>query len=280
MASLPQNRRRKPGQDPGGRRYVRVAVAVLAAVFYLLQPIAAEPPKEIRRILILNEVGTSYPANRILNEGIQAGLSDSSYRIEFYSEYMDAVLFPDPDDQQAFRDFYLRKYQKRKPDVIITVGPAPLRFMREVHQRAFPGVPIVFCQPNRGTSGSPALDSDFTGVENDMTPAKTLEIALRLQPNTEHVAVVNGGVSDFDKQELVGIKQELNRFADHLDITYITELTMPELLERLRRLPPRTLVLLTSIGQDAAGTHFKSTKLARWSPPQRMRPYLVCSMFS
>ena len=193
----------------------------------------------------------------IINEGIQAGLKDSPYRLELYSEYMDAILFPDPADQQEFRDFYLRKYRNRKPDVIITVGPAPLKFMQEVHQSAFPGVPVVFCLPNRGLPGSPTLDPDFTGVENDMAPAKTLEIALRLQPGTEHVVVLNGGVSDFDKQQLAGVKQQLNAFI-HPEITYLTELAMPDLLDRLRKLPPHTLVLLTSYGVDATGARFKS----------------------
>ena len=257
MASPPQNRRSTPRQGPGGRRHVRVAVAALAAIFFLSRPIAAEPPKEIRRILILNEVGASYPAMSIINEGIQAGLKDSPYRLELYSEYMDAILFPDPADQQEFRDFYLRKYRNRKPDVIITVGPAPLKFMQEVHQSAFPGVPVVFCLPNRGLPGSPTLDPDFTGVENDMAPAKTLEVALRLQPGTEHVVVLNGGVSDFDKQQLAGVKQQLNAFI-HPEITYLTELAMPDLLDRLRKLPPHTLVLLTSYGVDATGARFKS----------------------
>ena len=36
---------------------------------------------------------------------------------------------------------------------------------------------------------------------------------------------------------------------------------MPDLLERLRHLPGHTLVLLTSIGQDAAGTSFKSNEV-------------------
>jgi signal transduction histidine kinase len=231
---------------------------VLAAIF-LSHPIGAEPTKEIRRILILNEVGTSYPAIAIINEGIQAALNDSPYRLEFYSEYMESVLFPDPANQQVFRDFYLHKYQNRKPDVIITVGPAPLKFMQEVHQRAFPGVPIVFCLPNRGMPGAPALDSDFTGVENDMAPAKTLETALRLQPGTEHVVVI-GGVSDIDRQQVASVKTELNAFTDHLDITYMTELAMPDLLERLRHLPPHTLVLFTAVSQDAAGTRFKSSE--------------------
>src|SRR4029077_16482926 len=142
------------------------------------------------------------------------------------------------------------------PHVIITVGPSALKFMKEVHQTAFPGVPIVFCLPAAGAPGAPALDSDFTGVENDMAPAKTLEIALRLRPGTEHVVWVIGGIANFDKQQLTSIKQQLKTFTDHLDITYITELAMPDLLERLRHLPSHTVVLLTTVSLDAAGTRF------------------------
>jgi signal transduction histidine kinase len=259
MALFLCDRRPAAGQLGLGRtRLLEVALAALAAIS-LSQPIAAAPTKEVRRILILNEVGTSYPAIPIINEGIQTALNDSPYRLEFYSEYMDTGLFPDPADQQEFRDFYLRKYQKRKPDVIITVGPSPLKFMQEVHQKAFPGVPIVFCLPTAGGLGAPALDSDFTGVENDMAPAKTLETALRLQPGTEHVVVV-GGVANYDRQQLANVKTELKAFTDHLDITYMTELAMPDLLECLRHLPSHTLVLLSSVSMDAAGTRFKSNE--------------------
>jgi signal transduction histidine kinase len=260
MALLLHLRRTGPGQQGLGRtRHLWILLAVLAAVFFLSHPTGAEPTKEVRRILILNEVGTSYPGIAIINEGIQAALNDSPH-LEFYSEYMDTGLFPDPAEQQGIRDFYLRKYQKRKPDVIITVGPSPLKFMEEVHQRAFAGVPIVFCLPVAGAPGAPVLDSDFTGVENDMAPAKTLKVALRLQPGTEHVVVVNGGIANFDKQELASVKAELNAFRDHLDITYLTKLAMPDLLERLRQLPAHTLILLSTVSLDAAGRRFKGNE--------------------
>jgi signal transduction histidine kinase len=259
MVLLLHDSRPGPGQQgPGGTRHLWVALAALAAIV-LSQPIIAAPAKEVRRILILNEAGTSYPAITIINQGIQTALNDSPYRLEFYSEYMDTLLFPDPAAQQEFRDFYLRKYQNRKPDVIITVGPSPLKFMQEVHQRAFPGVPIVFTLPLGSVSGAPALDSDFTGVENDMAPAKTLEVALRLRPDTEHVVVV-GGVSDFDKQLLAGVREQLKPFTGHLDITYMTGLAMSDLLERLGHLPSHTLVLLTTVARDATGTGFKSSE--------------------
>ncbi len=250
------------GQQGRGRGVVRnfwLPLAVLAALV-LPHSISAAPKKEVRRILILNEVGTSYPAMNIINEGIQTALHDSPYQLEFYSEYLDTILFPDPAAQQEFRAFYIRKYQNRRPDVIITVGPSPLKFMLKVHQSSFPGVPIIFCLPYGTMPGTPSLDPDFTGVENDMAPAETLEIALRLQPGTKHVVVV-GGVSDFDKQGQASVKQHLRAFTDRVDIMYMTDLTIADLLERLRQLPNHTVVLLVSVGQDAAGTRFKSNEV-------------------
>ena len=136
---------------------------------------------------------------------------------------------------RSFAHFYIRKYQNRKPDVIITVGPSPLKFMEEVHQRAFPGVPIVFCLPNGNVPGAPALDSDFTGVENDMAPAETVKIGLQLQPGTKNVVVV-GGVAPFDREGLAAVKKALKPYEGSLDISYLTDLPVPDLLERLQAL--------------------------------------------
>ena len=98
---------RRPGSVPHGRGWgwtchLFFPLAVLAAIA-LSHSTAAAPTKEVRRILILNEVGTSYPAINIINEGIQTALHDSPYHLEFYSEYLDTILFPDPATQQEFR---------------------------------------------------------------------------------------------------------------------------------------------------------------------------------
>jgi PAS domain S-box-containing protein len=222
---------------------------------------SAAQTKEVRRILILNEANSTFPGMSIIQRGIQTALNDSPYHLEFYAEYMDTSLFPDPAVQQEFRDSYIRKYQNRKLDVIITVGPSPLKFMQEVHQSAFPGVPIVFCLPTLGLPWIPTLDSDFTGVENDMAPAETVGIALRLLPGTKNVVVV-GGAGPFDRQQLANVKEELKAYEGRVEISYLRDLAIPELLEHLRHLPSNTLVLLTSVAKDAAGTSFKSNEIA------------------
>lgn len=230
---------------------------LLVGILLLLQSCAASQTRPIRRILILNNVGISHPGINIIDSGIRSGLQNSQYHLEYYNESMDAILFPDPADQQEIRDSLIRKYRNHQPNVIITVGPSPLNFMKEAHQTAFPGVPIIFCLPNGPLAGAPALDADFTGVENGMAPMQTLEAALRLQQGTEHVVVV-GGTADFDRQQEAIVKNQLKIYQSRLDISYLTNLATADLLERLRHLPNRTIVLFTAIGEDATGTRFVS----------------------
>src|SRR4029077_14080808 len=137
-----------------GSQTSRASAATLAAFVLLLltgsllpYPVAAQV-KEVRRVLILNETGTVHPGINLINSGIASSLENSPYQLEFYREYLDTLLFPDPADQEQFRAFILAKYRNRKPDVIITVGPSPLRLMAEVHEAFLPGVPVVFALPN------------------------------------------------------------------------------------------------------------------------------------
>jgi PAS domain S-box-containing protein len=247
--------------SPDLLRAVRIVARafLLICLSSLLSQSARVRGEQLRRILIVNEAGTAYPAIDTINQGIRKEFEDSPFKLEIYSEYLETILFPDSTTQQEFRAFILHKYHNRRPDVIITVGPSALQFLKETHKTAFNGIPVIFCLPTGIVPGSPVLDDAFTGVENDMSAGATLETALRLRPDTEHVFVV-GGQSDFDKQLQIAVKQQLKPFENHLDIVYLTSLAMPDLLERLKHLPGRSVVLLTTIAQDAAGNRFKSNE--------------------
>ena len=230
------------------------SVLLLIAFCFLFHAVSDAQAVQTRRILILYESSPSSPLVALIDQGIRNVLDDSPYLIEFHSEYLETASFPDPADQQRFRDFYLQKYQHRQPDVIIAVGPTPLQFMLETHKASFPGVPVIFCLPNKPQSRY-QLDSDFTGVEGDVAPADTLAVALRLQPDTKHVVVVSG-TSPFDRQQRDVVKDQFKPFSEGLDISFLPELAMPDLLEQLRHLPIHTIVILSALGRDAAGNRF------------------------
>lgn len=187
-------------------------------------------------------------------------MADAPYRVEFYREYMETFVFPDPAENEQIRNAFLRKYQYHRPDVIITVGLPPLKLMLDSHQKFFPGVPVVYCLPLLLVE-EPVRDTDFTGLQWDITPAKTLETALRLRPGTKHVVVVSGS-SDFDRRLQALARQELRALESRLDISYFADLATPELVAKLRQLPADTVILVTAIDKDAAGTTFTSNEIA------------------
>ena len=231
-------------------------ILVIVAPFLLLQSLTAQPTKTVRRVLIFNDFGSiSSPGIVALDQAIAAGLTSSSYQIELYSENLEASLFPDEMSQHRFREWYDRKYADRKPDVIITVGPASLKYMIESHARSFPNVPVIFCGTTAEMIDQLKPDSHFTGVWGVAQPEKTLIAALHLQPETKHVVVV-GGVGAFDRSLEDVTKESFRKYESQFDFTYLTNLDMPTLLEQLKRLPTKTIVYHTSIMEDASGAHF------------------------
>jgi PAS domain S-box-containing protein len=235
---------------------IKFALICLACWIPHLLACQVSPP---RRVLILNEVGRTYPLIDLIDQGVRSSLSNSPNRVEFYREYLDTVLFPDPADQRMQWDFYIRKYQNRKPEVIITVGPTPLKFMLESHSKFFAGIPVVYCVPNR-LPGHSVADPEFTGIESDIAPGLTLTAALHLLPHTKHVVVV-GGTAPYDRGQQAEVKEQLKGYEDRLEISYLTDLSVPSLLERLKALPRHTIVLLTPVGKDADGRTFNSSEI-------------------
>ena len=221
----------------------------------LFQPVSGPEFKQVRRVAVFYELGLSSPAVTLLDREMRAVLENSRYQIELYPEYLETTLFEDPADQQQFRESYIRKYQNRKPDLIIALGPSPLRFMIDSHEKYFADIPIVFGGTSEQQADNPTIDSHFTGCWAIFEPEKTLDVALRLQPGSRHVVVV-GGISTFDKHLEAIFRERLHSYEARLDFTYLTDLGMPTLLERLKHLPDHTIILYTHLGKDARGIRY------------------------
>ena len=249
-------REHSSGPSHSGTLWHRLLLFAVVSVL-LTQTIAAYSQKPIRRVLIINDFSPiSSPGIALLDNAVASGMETSAYQIELYSESIESTLFSDDAVQRNIRDAYREKYSNRKPDVIITVGPASLRYMVESHKSLSPGTPIVFCGITEETLLHVVLESEFTGVSEVTQPENTLAAALKLQPRTRHV-FVTGGVSSFDRDwEEAFATESVRSYESRVEFTYLTELDMPSLLERLKHLPSDSIVYHTAITQDAAGSRF------------------------
>ncbi len=239
---------------------VRVAgrtliLSVIAVTLLVSRSTAASPMREVRRVLIINDLGViSSPGFAEVDQAVLTGLQKSPYRIELYAESLDFTLFPDRVSQDRFREEIIQKYSARKPDVIIAAGPESLKFVAKLYDK-FQGTPIIFCAIWGGIPDQLTHGMRFTGVLAQLHPEGTLNAALHLLPSTKHVVVV-GGVGKFDEGFEAIAKQSFHNYESKLEFTYLFDLPMPALLERLKHLPNDTIVYHTAISQDAAGDRF------------------------
>jgi len=117
----------------------------LGIFFFLQYPVAAQV-NQVRRVLILDDLGAiSSRGFAEIHQAIFLGLQKSPYQIELYQESLQVTMFPDEISQRRFRKEFVQKYSVRKPEVIIAVGSASLKFIVELHERFVQDTPIVFC---------------------------------------------------------------------------------------------------------------------------------------
>jgi signal transduction histidine kinase len=194
-----------------------------------------------RTVLTIFQGPESFPSNPVYDLAIrQAIFANVSGPIDYFAEYLD----PDPatfdQESDALAAYIRTKYSGRRIDVVITVADEAVRFALTHRDDLFPGAPIVYVglyQPDetvRATSGG------LTGVRPGVAYGRTLEAALALHPGTERVYVIANAESPGTS---VMARTELNRFANRVTLTYLDAPTVAELLNAVRSIPQRSLVL-------------------------------------
>ena len=79
---------------------------------------------------------------------------------------------------------------KATPDLVMVSDNAALEFVLEQRDRLFPNTPIVFCGINSFTPSMIVNRRGITGVAEDMSIIETVDLALRLHPQTKEIIVI------------------------------------------------------------------------------------------
>jgi signal transduction histidine kinase len=227
---------------------VGVAFVCLAAV----PPAAAAPPPR-SHVLVLFDEDKNLPGLAVLDQSLrqalQAELGDA---VEFYSESLSLSQFERTGYDRLVADFFRPKYSSKKLDLIIAVMGPSLDFLLRHGEAVFPGVPIVFCGVDAAAVEGKPLRANVTGVLVRREFSSTLEVALRLHPNTRNVFVI-GGASTFDRYLQMLVRRDLQPFEQRVAVTYLVGLPMDTLFGAVRDLPPHSVILYATVFADGAG---------------------------
>jgi len=206
-----------------------------------------------KRVLVLNSTRHdeqfSVVSEREIPRRLAEGLQDD---VDYYTEYLDGLRFPLAVHEATYVDFLRRKYKDTHVELVILMGEIAIEFMRRHRDVLFAGAPIVFYSFNRPASGI----ADSTGLISEFHFRRSIDLAMALQPDLEHIFVVSGA-GDWDRRFERQVQDEFRPFEGHVEFTYLSGLVTKDLEHRLRSLPPHSAVYYLLVSRDGAGEHFQ-----------------------
>jgi signal transduction histidine kinase len=210
--------------------------------FTLLAPLSRAQETAPKRLVVLYWDNKEFPGNARFEMSLKAQLQlDRRQDIEYFPEYFEASRFPDQNTAVSFRNYLQTKYARRTVDVVVASADAPLKFLLEYRTELFPNSPIVFVANDPPASDTLTSGAGMTGVRYKNAYRETVNLALRLHPETKRVFVVSGTPQQDRRFEKL-TQQELSGF-NKVDITYLTDLPLTELIASTRSLPPDSVIL-------------------------------------
>lgn len=231
------------------RTYRKFAVRIIGLLFgsvliWVFAPTATSQQDDApKKVLVLYWESKDFLGNVSFDQGFQAGLnSEPNSRLEIFSEYLDSTRFPGEHQEELLHDYLRNKYEGQKIDVVVTTPDPTLDFLLRYRNDLFQNCPIVFVAVKRPPRDVLTAGPGVTGIIRVNTHRKTLDLALKLHPATKEVFVISG-TPEHDKRFETIAREELAGYEKRARITYLTDLPVSDLVNRVRELPQDSIIL-------------------------------------
>jgi signal transduction histidine kinase len=204
------------------------------------------------RVVILNATDPYLPAFLVFEHALRAAiLANSANPVELYAETLDMHRFPQTRLDTDVVALLQRKYHNLEIDVVVTIAPVALDFAQGHREAIWPDAAIVFSVVSAGFLSQQKIPPDVIGLPHRLEFGQTLDLALRLRPQTRTIAVVGGSPRPCcDYLELAREALEPLEREGRISTRYLVGLGIAETLAAVRALPPDAIVLYLAIYRD------------------------------
>ena len=183
--------------------------------------------------------------------------------VNFYVEYLESRRFDDDDYARAVLETLHRSYGSKKLDLVMAVSYPALQLAVQSRDRLFPGAPIAFWGVDVRRTAGQKMWRGVTGVTEYTDARATIELALRLHPGTNTLAIITEN-SAWDKWVLSQFHAELARAASRVNVIDLAGLPTSQLLESVAALPPHTVVFLQEAPQASSQLAMGLYEIFEW----------------
>ena len=170
--------------------------------------------------------------------------------------YLTRHHFPDPSYESDFEDYLVRKYGDRAIDLLIANGADEAALAGRLQARLASQPPIVFI----GLDARRPVPKS-TGYTYRYAMKESLDLALRVHPDTRHVFVVCGESPNDAWYENV-FRSQVPTPPRGVELTFLRGHFGPALTDRLAALPEHSIVFLVTLSSDSDGRRFRTASVS------------------
>ena len=253
------------------RRFGCWPIYALCAIVFLLvtSGAPAAEPAPAKRVLIISTGSRFAPGFALVDQAVLEELRKTpSGGIEVYAENLDILRFPNKRFARIFRDYLTEKYAEQPPDVVILVYVGNLGTAAKLLQQLFPGTPVIVAGFTEEEVPRHQFERFVSGIAQRLDPRSSIELILRLQPETRRVVVI-GGTAEVDRDVINRVKEVARSFVGRVDFDFWDNRSLAELRQAVSALPPQTAILFSRMFRDGAGQALISAqvgqRIAQWA---------------
>jgi PAS domain S-box-containing protein len=172
--------------------------------------------------------------------------------IEFHEVALQEQQFAASDADEVTVQYLLSLYRGQLPDLVVACGGLATRFALRRRDEIFPSAPLLLTAVEARVLNPFNLDTNSTAVPCRFDFPLVMEDMFRALPRTTNVVVVvgNSPMEQFWRQQL---EQELAGYTNRVRLTMLSQYSLEEMRERVRHLPPHTVIFYFTLFVDAAG---------------------------
>ncbi|BCS31171.1 hypothetical protein TBR22_A03710 [Luteitalea sp. TBR-22] len=234
---------------------------VAATVVERAEAQPSEPPTTPRTVVAIHIHTEGGLGNEMFDAAIRDALGQRpDLGVDYFQEYLTVFRLGSHDASEALRDSIRRKYKGRRIDVVLANGTPAREFVLRHRDDLFPGTPILFSGVGAPPDEERRRGGGISGVDIGGGFRESLELALRLHPETRRVYVLVGAM---DGRYVNMVRPALEPMADRVQISYLADLSVPDLIAAVRRVPRDGLILLVEYRQDSPGPFLTPEQIGR-----------------
>ena len=194
-------------------------------------------------------------------------LKESFYNdtsVEWYSLALNSKRYSKDQNRLSYFANLLRQdCVSRDIAAIVVSGKDALDFLKDYYFLLFKNIPVLFY--GIGDDYEEVIqdyEPYFSGVVESIPAYETVSAALKLFPDTKNLYVINDYTTE-GQDYRASVEKQLKQLNDSINIEYNENMSRDSLLERIKTLPPDSLVFVGSYFCDYNGQYYSLNEMKR-----------------